>query len=193
MLAMTRRLLLFTLAVLVGAALVAPRATHAQEAILAEETFGPGVHAIFEGAIKDDVTPRAQHLSEENTDIHIEARVTWAPDESVDVPEGAQRGGFVPYLRMWARVTNEETGRQTFVTLVPHLNLGDNMHYGRNMALPGPRDGTYRVTFRVAPPQKFALSLHRDWREQYGNQLFEQQTFTYEGLNFEEVANATRR
>ena len=50
----------------------------AQELIIGEETVHPGIVFIFEAAVRDDVSPQAQHLSEGATDIHIEARVNWA-------------------------------------------------------------------------------------------------------------------
>jgi hypothetical protein len=48
------------------------------------------------------------------------------------------------------------------------------------------------VTFSVHPPQALELATHRDWREKYGDTLFEPTTVTYEGLQLAEVARATR-
>jgi len=96
-------------------------------------------------------------------------------------------------LHLYAEVTNERTGEMTSVSFTPHITLGDNMHYARNMALPGEHTDSYTVTFFVEPPQELELSFHKSWRDAYGNQLFEPASFTYEGLDFEEVATATRR
>jgi len=163
------------------------------EMVIGQEVVGPGIALTFEGAIKDDVTPRENNLPESETDVHLEALVHWAEDESVTVPEGATRGGFVGYLHLYAEVTNERTGQVNSVTFVPHITLGDNMHYARNMALPGERTDPYTVTFFVEPPQDLELSFHKSWRDAYGNQLFEATSFTYAALDFEEVATATRR
>jgi len=178
---------------LLFAGLPAPSTAQAPEMVIGEEVVGPGIALTFEGAIKDDVTPREQNLPEADTDVHLEALVHWAEDESVAVPEGATRGGFVGYLHLYAEVTNERTGEMTSVSFTPHITLGDNMHYARNMALPGEHTDSYTVTFFVEPPQELELSFHKSWRDAYGNQLFEPASFTYEGLDFEEVATATRR
>ncbi|NBB73446.1 MAG: hypothetical protein GVY35_07180 [Bacteroidetes bacterium] len=170
-----------------------PSAAQVPEMVLGEEVVGPGIAITFEGAIKDDVTPREQNLPEADTDVHLEALVHWAEDESIAVPEGATRGGFVGYLHLYAEVTNERTGEMTSVSFTPHITLGDNMHYARNMALPGARTDPYTVTFFVEPPQNLELSFHKSWRDQYGDQLFEAASFTYEGLDFEAIATATRR
>ena len=49
----------------------------AQELIIGEKTVEPGIVFIFEGAIKDHIIPKGMHLSENETNIHIEARVNW--------------------------------------------------------------------------------------------------------------------
>lgn len=185
-----RILTLSTLGLLLG---LQPSRAQMPEMVIGEEVVGPGIAITFEGAIKDDVTPREKNLPESETDVHIEALVNWTEDESVPVPEGATRGGFVGYLHLYAEVTNERTGQVNSVSLVPHITMGDNMHYARNMALPGARTDSYMVTFFVEPPQELELSFHKSWRDEYGNQLFEPVSFTYEGLDFEEIATATRR
>jgi hypothetical protein len=177
------------LAVLVGLALQAPTA-HAQEQVFGEEVIGPGVKFTFIAAPKDAVTPDAQHLPEDQTDVHLEVLAGWTEEASETV--GAPAGGFVPYLHLFARVTNERTGQTQKVSLVPHINLSDNAHYARNVALPGAPDDPYTVTFEVHPPSQFELATHRDWREKYGESLFEPTTVTYEELQLAEVAKATR-
>ncbi len=165
----------------------------AQEMVIGEEIIAPGIHLVFEAAPKDDVTPYDQNLAEEKTDIHLEVLATWTEEPSVAVPEGVTRGGFVGYLHFFATVTNEATGASQTLTLVPHITLGDAMHYARNVSLPGDATDSYTVTFDVRPPEETELSFHKSWRDAHGAPLFEAQSFRFEGLDFEEMAAATRR
>lgn len=165
----------------------------AQEMIIGEEVIEPGIQFVFEGAPKDDVTPHDQNLAEDKTDVHLEVLTTWATDESIDIPEGTTRGGFVAYLHFFATITNEATGATETVTLIPHVTLGDAMHYARNVSLPGEPTDSYTVTFDVRPPEETELAFHKSWRDAHGTPLFEAQSFTYETLDFEEIAAATRR
>ena len=43
------------------------------ELVIATERVEPGILFIFEGAIKDNISPSSMHLSENETNIHIEA------------------------------------------------------------------------------------------------------------------------
>ena len=47
----------------------------ALELVIGEKRIEPGVVFIFEGAIKDHVMPMGMHLDENQTHVHIEARV----------------------------------------------------------------------------------------------------------------------
>ena len=134
--------------------------------------------------------PSKMHLSENETNIHIEARVNW---DNNNTPTGTPPGGFVAYLHITAKVINQETGLSTFIDLVPHINLIDNYHYARNISLPGEASDLYSVEFYVLPPTSIELSLHKDWSENYGNRLMSDYSFFYENVNFEEIANATRK
>ncbi len=163
---------------------------HAQEKVFGAEVVEPGVEFTFIAAPKDDVQPQAQNLAEDRTDIHLEVLAAWTAAASDAV--GAPEGGFVPYLHLFAEVTNDATGRTKKVSLVPHINRSDNAHYARNIALPGAPDDPYTVTFSVNPPGEYELATHRDWREAYGDQLLEPTTVTYEGLDLAAVAEATR-
>lgn len=163
---------------------------HAQEKVFGEKVVGPGVKLSFIAAPKDAVRPKAKHLAENRTDIHLEVLAGWTEEASTTV--GAPAGGFVPYLHLFARVTNERTGQTQNVSLVPHINLSDNAHYARNVALPGAPDDPYSITFSVNPPEQFELATHRDWRQKYGDTLFEPVSVTYEGVQLLEVAEATR-
>ena len=160
-----------------------------QELIIGEETVRPGIVFIFEGAVKDHVIPEGMHLKENQTNIHIEARVNWDTD---DIPEGTPSGGFVAYLHITAKVTNQNSGMSTFIDLLPHINLVDNYHYARNISLPGNADDLYSVEFNVLPPTNIELSLHKDWLDNYGGRLMKEYSFSYENVDFEEIANASR-
>lgn len=161
-----------------------------QELIIGEETVTPGIVFIFEGAVKDHVMPEGMHLKENQTNIHIEARVNW---DTNDIPEGTPPGGFVAYLHITAKVTNQNSGMSTFIDLLPHINLVDNYHYARNISLPGNADDLYLVEFNILPPTHIDLSLHKDWLDNYGNELIKNQYFKYSNVDFEEIANSSRR
>tara|TARA_B100001057_G_scaffold468804_1_gene528396 strand:+ start:14 stop:553 length:540 start_codon:yes stop_codon:yes gene_type:complete len=161
-----------------------------QELIIGEETVSPGIVFIFEGAVKDHVMPEGMHLKETQTNIHIEARVNW---DTNDIPEGTPPGGFVAYLHITAKVTNQNSGMSTFIDLLPHINLVDNYHYARNISLPGNADDLYLVEFNILPPTHIDLSLHKDWLDNYGNKLMKNQYFKYSNVDFEEIANSSRR
>ena len=162
---------------------------HSVELIIGEAVIKPGIHFIFEGAVKDSISPEKYHLDVTKTDVHLEARVNWA---SKNLPEGTPAGGFVPYLTITAEVINARTGDLLTIDLVPHINLIDNFHYARNIALPGKINDKYDVVFYVMPPEAYTLSYHKDWRSQYGDQLFRAETFRFEGIDFEAIARATR-
>ena len=160
------------------------------ELIIGEEKVDPGIIFIFEGAVKDRIYPSSFHLPESQTDVHIEARVNW---DNEKIPEGAVPGGFIPYVHITALVKNSKTGLKTFVDLKPHINLIDNFHYARNISLPGSIDDLYTVRFNVIPPTGQDLSLDKDWLDGYGNELFQQTSFTYKKVNFKEIAESSRR
>ena len=161
-----------------------------QELIIGEETVTPGIVFIFEGAVKDHVMPEGMHLKENQTNIHIEARVNW---DTNNIPEGTPPGGFVAYLHITAKVTNQNSGMSTFIDLLPHINLVDNYHYARNISLPGNADDLYLVEFNILPPTHIDLSLHKDWLDNYGNELIKNQYFKYSNVDFEEISNSSRR
>ena len=161
-----------------------------QELVLGEERIEPGIIFIFEGAIKDKVYPKSINLDEKYTDIHIEARVNW---DDKNIPDGTPIGGFVPYLNINATITNERTGQKTFVDLTPHLNLIDNFHYARNISLPGSIDDFYKVTFSVLSPMQRDVALHRDWLDNYGEEIFSDASFSYKDIYFGEICRASRK
>ena len=160
------------------------------ELIIGEQRVGPGIVFIFEGAIKDHVMPKSMHLAENETHVHIEARVNW---DTNNIPKGAVPGGFIPYLYINAKIVNEKTGISTFIDLLPHINLIDNFHYARNISLPGSINDLYSVTFNVMSPTKMDLSLHKDWLNNYGNSLMSDHSYTYKSVNFRNIARAKRK
>ena len=162
---------------------------YAEEMVIGEELIAPGINLIFEGAVKDHIAPDMQHLPIDETDVHLEARVNWAEK---DIPEGAPPGGFVAYARVDAHIRNEKTGRSFHASLTPHVNLIDNQHYARNVALPGEANDLYTVVFYVRPPATFQLSPHKDWIDEYGELLFEPVSYEYNKLNFEDIVKASR-
>ena len=164
--------------------------SHAIELVIGEELIEPGIQIIFEGAVKDAITPADYHLEESKTHVHIEARVNWADNDST--PAGTPASGFVGYLVITAEVINPKTGAIATVDLLPHINLIDNLHYARNMALPGEITDKYDVIFNVMPPSEYALSYHKDWVARYGDKLFEKRSFMYKEVDFEAIARATR-
>ena len=162
----------------------------AQELVIGEQRVEPGIVFIFEGAVKDHIMPTGMHLDEDQTHVHIEARVNW--DEN-NIPDGTPAGGFVPYLHITAIVKNQKTGLQTFIDLLPHINLVDNFHYARNMSLPGGIDDLYSVTFNIVPPTHIDLALHKDWLNSYGEALLKGQSFSYKSVYFGDICRATRK
>tara|TARA_B110000971_G_C20021450_1_gene506547 strand:- start:328 stop:873 length:546 start_codon:yes stop_codon:yes gene_type:complete len=162
---------------------------NAQELVIEEERVEPGIIFVFEGAIKDHIMPSSMHLKENQTNVHIEARVNW---DINNVPAGTPLGGFIPYLHITAKVTNEKSGLSTFIDLLPHINLIDNFHYARNISLPGAISDLYSVDFNIIPPTQIELALHNDWAKMYGKELFTAKTFKYINVDFEEIANARR-
>ena len=170
---------------------LAAASAHALELVIGEETVTPGIVFIFEGAVKDQISPAMQHLDVSQTDVHIEARVNWI--ENGKVPKGTPRGGFVPYLKVNAVVTSQTTGESVHATLLPHANLVDNFHYARNIALPSAISDKYEVVFHVSPPGEFDLAFHKDWVSAHGTPLFKPMTFRYKSVDFEAIAKAMRK
>ena len=160
------------------------------ELVIGEERVEPGIIFIFEGAVKDHIMPGTMHLSENETNVHIEARVNW---DINNIPKGAVQNGFIPYLYINAKIINEKTGLSTFIDLLPHINLIDNFHYARNISLPGSINDFYSVIFNIIPPTHIDLSIHKDWSLEYGNLLLRDCNFTYEKVNFKEIAKARRK
>ena len=160
------------------------------ELIIGQEKVPPGIVFIFEGAVKDRIYPASLHLPEDQTHVHLEARVNW---DDKQIPIGATPGGFIPFLNITATVTNSKSGLITFVDLKPHINLIDNFHYARNISLPGSVNDRYNVQFNITSPSESDLALHYDWTEEYGKNLLNDYTFDYKRVNFKQIAEAIRK
>ena len=159
------------------------------EMVIGEETVSPGINLIFEGAIKDDVSPAYKFGKESTSDIHLEVLSTW----NENAPRGSTKGGFVAYLEVSAKILNENNGSYKNIRLLPHINMSDNLHYALNTKLPGKRDDLYTVIFTIKPPKPGDLGMHFDWREEVDSFLIKEHTFIYKNLDFFTIAEASRR
>ena len=160
----------------------------AEEMIIGKQIVSPGIQLIFEGAPKDTVFPTQHHLKEASTDIHIEMLANWADNNKY----GAPAGGFVAYLLVNVKLTNQKTRATLEAQLTPHLNLVDNLHYAKNIQLPGKTDDLYTATFTIKPPEGSDLGIHYDWFHKVGK-LIETSSFTYKNLSFTEMSKKLRR
>ena len=159
------------------------------EMVIGQESVKPGINFVFEGAIKDDVTPSRNFGSEKNSDIHLEVLANW----NEDAPRGSPIDGFVAYLRIKAEIENQYNSQVMVLDLLPHINLSDNLHYALNTKLPGKKDDLYSIKFTILPPEPSKLGLHYDWREEVGPVILETFTFEYKNLDFSEIASSKRR
>tara|TARA_B100001250_G_scaffold391921_1_gene393261 strand:- start:4086 stop:4655 length:570 start_codon:yes stop_codon:yes gene_type:complete len=159
------------------------------EMIIGTGSIEPGVDLIFEGGVKDDVMPNEYFLSESETDVHIEVLANW----SSKAPNGSPEGGHVAYLNVNAVLINEATGKSVTHKLTPHVNMSDNLHYAKNIKLPGRIDQRYTVIFEISPPKNNELGMHYDWRKAVDEQLIDANTFEFQNLDFEKIAQSKRR
>ena len=83
----------------------------AEEMIIGEESYGD-YQIIFEAAPKDQVYshPSVENLKESETDIHIEALITW--NNKINI-EGQLPGSHIPYLDVTAHIINLRTKKKT--------------------------------------------------------------------------------
>ena len=162
----------------------------AEEMIIGEETIS-NINFVFEAAPKDSVFTDGPttHLAEKNTDIHIEALISWSQNSNIP---GQIPGSHLPYLDVQAKVINEKTDEVLVVNLVPHINLSDGYHYARNIQLPGNTDDIFTVHFLIKPDESL-LSYHYDWKEAYGMPIINTTEFKYKNLNFLEISKKSRR
>ncbi len=161
------------------------------EMILGTEKITKDITVVFEGAPRDKIFsfPNNLHLSESETDVHIEALINW--DEDIDIPSQVP-GSFIPYLKVRTKITNQETDESKTIDLVPHINLIDGFHYARNIKLPGSVNDKYLITFTIKQDSD-RLSYHKDWKDNYATPVISETSFTYKNLNFFSVSQETRR
>ncbi len=159
------------------------------EMIIGKAFIEPGVDLIFEGGVKDEIMPEQYYLSENQTDVHIEVLANW----SSSAPKGSPEGGHVAYLNITAIVINETTGTSDTHKLTPHVNMSDNLHYAKNIKLPGKIDELYTVIFEIRPPKNDELGMHYDWRYAVDNELIVAERFEFNNLDFKEIALSKRR
>lgn len=163
---------------------------YSAEQIISEEKLGEQITITFEAAPKDTVfNISINQLTEQETDIHIEALVNWNEDTQI---EGQLAKGFIPYVNIISEIINENSGQKKIVELTPHINLSDGFHYAKNIKLPGLRADKYKLKFIITPDDK-ALSYHMDWKEKYPYPIFEKKVFEYSNLDFKETSEAIRR
>ena len=159
------------------------------EMIIGTGSIEPGVDLIFEGGVKDEIMPEEYYLSENETDVHIEVLANW----SSDAPKGSPEGGHVAYLNITAVLINETTGSSDAHKLTPHVNMSDNLHYAKNIKLPGKIDELYTVIFEIRPPKNDELGMHYDWRYTVDKELIVAERFEFNNLDFKEIAISKRR
>ena len=159
------------------------------EMIIGTGSIEPGVDLIFEGGVKDEIMPEEYYLSENETDVHIEVLANW----SSDAPKGSPEGGHVAYLNVTAVLINETTGSSDTHKLTPHVNMSDNLHYAKNIKLPGKIDESYTVIFEIRPPKNDELGMHYDWRYTVDKELIVAERFEFNNLDFKEIAISKRR
>ena len=160
------------------------------EMILDEVIYEDSVNIIFEVAPKDTIisSPKNKVLSETETDIHLEVLINWSED--IDIM-GQIPGSFIPYMSVTAIIENEITEEIKNLALIPHLNLIDGFHYAQNIKLPGSKEDKYSLTFFLEP-DKEALSFHKDWQDSQKIPIISKQIFSYKGLDFAEIVEASR-
>ena len=162
----------------------------ADEMIIGDESIS-NIDFVFEAAPKDTIYSDSSinHLKEKDTDIHIEALITWSKDSNIP---GQIPGSHLPYLDVEAMLKNERTGEELMIKLLPHINLSDGYHYARNLRLPGNVDDIYSIRFLIESNNK-ALSYHYDWKERYAMPIIGKTEFMYKNLDFLEVSRKSRR
>ena len=159
------------------------------ETIVGKGFIEPGIALAFEAAARDSIIPSEFYLKEENTDVHIEALITW----TAEAPNGFPVGGHVGYLQANVEVINEQSGERVLFALVPHLNLSDGLHYAQNVKLPGSAENTFTLSFTIKPPRPGRLGLHKDWVAVFGDKFVEEKAFVYKKVNLTEAVNARRK
>jgi len=71
--------------------------------------------------------------------------------------------------------------------------MSDNLHYAKNIKLPGRIDDLYTVIFEILPPKNDELGMHYDWRNRVDEELVVAAIFEFYNLDFKEIAQSKRR
>ena len=163
--------------------------SYGEELIIDEKDFG-NFNFVFEAAPKDKVFSQGnlKNLRESETDIHIEALVTWRDNINI---EGQIPNSHIPYLDIKAEIINEKTNESVRIDLIPHINLTDGYHYARNIKLPGSAMDPFTVNFSIKS-KKDSLTYHNDWKSKYGLPVMIDKDFSYNNLDFYEMSKKFR-
>ena len=88
--------------------------SNSEELIFGKETLTNGMNIVFEAAPKDQVYshPSVDNLKESETDIHIEALITWSDKINI---EGQLPGSHIPYLDVTAHIINLRTKKKDII------------------------------------------------------------------------------
>tara|TARA_Y100001970_G_scaffold5642_1_gene6345 strand:+ start:1049 stop:1597 length:549 start_codon:yes stop_codon:yes gene_type:complete len=159
------------------------------EMIIGEEKISPGIDITFEAAIKDEIKPKKYFLDQDATDVHLEVLINW----NKDAPEGSPEGGFIPYLKVKAVITNLRNNIKEEFLLTPHINLVDNYHYASNIKLSGKISDNYNIEFFISPPGEGELGYHYDWVNRVNYPIIQPFSYLFKNLNFKKIINLKRR
>lgn len=162
---------------------------YSYEMIIGRETVYPGINIIFEAAIKDEIKPKKYFLDQDSTDLHLEVLINW----NKDAPKGSPEGGFIPYLKVKAVLTNLRNNNKEEFLLIPHINLVDNYHYASNIKLSGKITDNYNIEFFISPPNEDELGYHYDWVKEVNYPIIQPFSYLFKNLNFQKIINLKRR
>ncbi len=88
-------------------------------------------------------------------DLHLEADVVALAEN----PNGFAKGQFIPYLKVTYEILPAKGGDPITGELLPMV-ARDGLHYGANVAMPGP--GRYTLRYHFEPPSAGGLGRHAD-------------------------------
>ena len=162
---------------------------YSYEMIIGRETVYPGINIVFEAAIKDEIKPKKYFLDQDLTDLHLEVLINW----NKDAPKGSPDGGFIPYLKVKAVLTNLRNNNKEEFLLTPHINLVDNYHYASNIKLSGKITDNYNIEFFISPPNEGELGYHYDWVNRVNYPIIQPFSYLFKNLNFQKIINLKRR
>ena len=71
--------------------------------------------------------------------------------------------------------------------------MAANLHYAKNIKLPGEIDEKSTDIFEILPPKNDQLGMHYDWRNTVDDELVDVGRFEFNNLDFKEIALSKRR